>query len=38
MRSMPGPQATSESVSPHEGHFSGSGSENPQWWQFSRLR
>ena len=38
MRSTPGPQATSESGSPHLGHFSGSGSEKPQWWQLSRLR
>ena len=37
MRSTPGPQATSESGSPHLGHFSGIGSEKPQWWQSSRL-
>ena len=36
-RSMPGPQATRLSGAAHFGHFSGSDSENPQWWQFSRF-
>ena len=36
-RSMPGPQATSEPGAAHFGHFSGSDSEKPQWWQFSRF-